>query len=168
MHPKTRGYTLVEILFVAAIIALLSVAVYANIDRMRMKAYDAQRVSDLQMLQIALKLYRDSYGTYLVNQPNPTGENDTGTGWVSYTGGVYTTSITKGLYDQGLIPQEEMLDPTLGAEGYALFLCNSGKTYGLFARKQRPTTEETAAMADLCGATEAAAAPYNMNYGVGG
>ncbi len=165
---ERRGFTLVEVLFVAAIVALLSMVVIGNIGEARKKVRDTQRMTDLSTLQIALKLYRDSYGTYLVSEPVATGESGSGTGWVSYEGGTYTKSITEGLFDQGLIQNPTMDDPTLGAQGYALFLCSGGKQYGLFARKERPTDEETAAMSSVCGGATAVAEPYTMNYGVGG
>ncbi len=167
-NMKIRGFTLVEVLFVAAIVALLSLVVLGNVGESRKKARDTQRMTDLSTLQIALKLYRDGYGTYQISEPDPTGESGSGTGWISYTGGAYTKSIAEGLFDQGLIQNPTMDDPTLGAQGYVLFLCSGETRYGLFARKERPTDAETAAMSTVCGGATAAAPPYNMNYGVGG
>jgi prepilin-type N-terminal cleavage/methylation domain-containing protein len=165
---QRRGFTLVEVLFVAAIVAILSMVIIGNVGEARKKARDTQRMTDLGTLQIALKLYRDSYGTYQVTEPATTGESGSGTGWVSYEGGTYTKSITEGLFDQGLIQNPTMDDPTLGSQGYVLFLCSGGRQYGLFARKERPTDAETTAMSSVCGGATAAAEPYNMNYGVGG
>ncbi len=52
-----RGFTLIEILVVIAIIAILSGVVLFQIEQSRVKARDAARVSDINQIQIALEAY---------------------------------------------------------------------------------------------------------------
>lgn len=68
-----RGMTLVEIVLVVAIIATLSVAVFANLGDARKKPRDAKRMSDLGQIELALRLHKDVYEGY----PN-TAEFDAG------------------------------------------------------------------------------------------
>jgi type II secretion system protein G len=63
--PSTeRGFTLVELLVVVAIIGLLSSVVLASVNSMRMKSRDAQRISEIKEVQKALEFYYDDHGHY--------------------------------------------------------------------------------------------------------
>ncbi len=55
-----RGFTLIEVLVTVVIIALLASVVYASLGDARKKAQDAQRSSDLQQIQVAIRVYRDA------------------------------------------------------------------------------------------------------------
>ncbi len=59
-----KGFTLVEIIVSCAVIAILSTVIYGTYSGMRERARDTQRMSDIEQLQLALKLYKDSYGSY--------------------------------------------------------------------------------------------------------
>ena len=59
-----RGFTLVEMIVVIAIIALLATVVIFNVQEGKKKARDAQRLSDLQQIQLALRMHRDVHGNY--------------------------------------------------------------------------------------------------------
>ncbi|HWU24331.1 MAG TPA: type II secretion system protein [Candidatus Paceibacterota bacterium] len=61
---RSRGFTLIELLVVIAIIGLLSSIVLASLNTARLKARDAQRLSDLHNIRLALELYYDANGSY--------------------------------------------------------------------------------------------------------
>jgi len=59
-----RGFTLIEILIVVAIIAILSSIVLIGIGPTQQLGRDARRVSDLHSIQTALELYYARNGNY--------------------------------------------------------------------------------------------------------
>jgi prepilin-type N-terminal cleavage/methylation domain-containing protein len=59
-----RGFTLVELLIVVAIIGILATIVIVNVVAVKIRARDAQRKSDLAQLQSAFEFYRADLGTY--------------------------------------------------------------------------------------------------------
>jgi general secretion pathway protein G len=52
-----KGFTIIELLAVAAIIAILSTVVITSLADARAKGRDAKRVSDIKNIELALKLY---------------------------------------------------------------------------------------------------------------
>jgi type II secretion system protein G len=63
-HTKKSGFTLIELLVVIAIIGLLSSIVMASLAGAKVKARDAQRISDSHQIRNALELYRTTNGYY--------------------------------------------------------------------------------------------------------
>lgn len=59
-----RAFTLIELLVVIAIIALLTGIILTALVSSKAKSRDAQRVSDLGQIQLALELYFDRCGQY--------------------------------------------------------------------------------------------------------
>lgn len=59
-----KGFTLVELLVTIAIIGLLATIAFVSLNRARVKARDAKRLSDLRQLQSALELYFSDNGKY--------------------------------------------------------------------------------------------------------
>lgn len=57
---KKRGFTLIELLVVISIIGILATLLIANIGGVRERARDAKRKSDLNQIQKALELYKNS------------------------------------------------------------------------------------------------------------
>lgn len=62
-----RGFTLVEIIVVIAVIGLLSMVVFASFDDSRKKARDTARHADIQQIGAALQAYGVTYGSYPPN-----------------------------------------------------------------------------------------------------
>lgn len=60
----TRGFTLIEILVVVAIISLLALVAYASADQARKKARDDERLSSLKQMQAAIEVYGQANGRY--------------------------------------------------------------------------------------------------------
>ncbi len=60
----SRGFTLIELLVVIAIIGVLAAIVIPNIGVARVKARDAQRVTELKGIQSSLGVYYDDQAQY--------------------------------------------------------------------------------------------------------
>lgn len=68
-HPRsTNGFTLIELLVVVAIIAILSSVLFYMAGPSVSRGNDAQRVQDIEQLQVALQLYQRRHGQF----PNST------------------------------------------------------------------------------------------------
>lgn len=65
-----KGFTLVELLIVIAIIGILSTLLTANFIGVRQRSRDSQRKADLRQIQSALELYRSDQGSYPSTIPN--------------------------------------------------------------------------------------------------
>jgi prepilin-type N-terminal cleavage/methylation domain-containing protein len=61
------GFTLIELLVVISVIGFISTAAFTSLNRARMKARDARRMSDLQQLEKAIELYYNDHESYPVN-----------------------------------------------------------------------------------------------------
>jgi len=61
---KNKGFTLVELLVVVAVLGLLSGMVVISIKHVKAKARDSQRVADINSLGTALGLYHNDFNTY--------------------------------------------------------------------------------------------------------
>lgn len=64
MRNLQKGFTLVELLVVIAVIGVLATTVIINLGRARAKARDAKRISDLRQIKTALDLYFEDNGFY--------------------------------------------------------------------------------------------------------
>ena len=62
----TKGFTLIELLVVIAIIGILSAVVMSSLNSARIKARDTRRLSDINLIKLAVELYRDAYNQYPV------------------------------------------------------------------------------------------------------
>lgn len=60
-----KGFTLVELMVVVAIIGILSAVVIVNISSSRSKARDAKRISDIAQIQLALEQFFDRCNRYI-------------------------------------------------------------------------------------------------------
>jgi len=59
-----RGFTLVEIIVVVAVIGLLSLVVFASFEDSRKKARDTARIADLEQIKAAVQVYGVTYKEY--------------------------------------------------------------------------------------------------------
>ena len=59
-----KGFTLVELLIVVAIIGVLATLLMVNFIAVRQRARDAERKSDIRQIQSALELFRSDEGLY--------------------------------------------------------------------------------------------------------
>jgi prepilin-type N-terminal cleavage/methylation domain-containing protein len=70
IRKSGAGFTLIELLVVISIIGLLSSIVLTTLNDARAKARDAQRISDLGQIRLALQLYYEENGYYPRTQYN--------------------------------------------------------------------------------------------------
>ncbi|OGE78207.1 MAG: hypothetical protein A2751_03560 [Candidatus Doudnabacteria bacterium RIFCSPHIGHO2_01_FULL_46_14] len=61
---KRKGFTLVELLVVIAVIGLLASVILVSLNSARVKARDARRKADMYQLGLAIQLYYDANGTF--------------------------------------------------------------------------------------------------------
>ena|SRR5256885_14295713 len=114
-----KGFTLIEVLVVIAIIGVLAAAVIAALNPITQirKATDARRKSDLAQIQRGFELY------YNDNQKYPTAASlPWGAKWQSASGAVYMPLLPK--------------DPGSG-KTYAYWVSADGQTYYLYASLDR-------------------------------
>lgn len=65
----SKGFTLIELIVVIAIIGILTTILIASFGNVREKNRDAKRKSDLKQLQVAFELYRNDVGMYPASLP---------------------------------------------------------------------------------------------------
>lgn len=63
-HTYKKGFTLLELMIVVAIIGLLSLIVLASVNQARAKARDAHRIKSVLEIQRAIELYYSTNGSY--------------------------------------------------------------------------------------------------------
>lgn len=61
---KRKGFTLIELMVVIAIIGILSAVVLASLDKARSKSRDTKRIADISQLQLALAAYLNKHNNY--------------------------------------------------------------------------------------------------------
>lgn len=95
----SAGFTLIELLVVISIIGLLSSVVLTSLNDARAKARDAQRVSDIGQIRLALQLYYEDNENYprVENDEVYSGEarwnTNTNSLYVALVGGGYLPSL---------------------------------------------------------------------------
>jgi len=140
-----RGFTLVELLIVIAIIGVLAALLMSNFIGVRQRARDAQRKSDLKQVQSALELYRSDIGSY------PTTINFPACGSSLPTSG--TTIYMK----------EVPCDPSGSYNSGNYSYTSDGSTYSLAACAENSSDSQAIALA-LAGALEGTTTDCTSRY----
>lgn len=171
-NQTRRGFTLIEILVVVAIIGILATIILASIDQARKNSRDKVRMSDLEQAKAALQIYATANNTYAVAG---TGQGGGGVGYFSFAGG-YPKSVVQGLIDAGLlttaihdpmVPIDQVL--VNGQRAYMIYFHATGPTDGvcLFAQLERPNagTDATMTNAPIAASTRTSLqTSYGINY----
>lgn len=136
-HNILRGFTLIEILVVVAIVSALAMVGVANFSDTSATARDAQRQADLKNLQNAIETYRSQNGRYPY-QATSTGAGSNG--WSGELGTIYRPDNGTGQYIVGLAPEYISVlptDPRLNGtdSGYVYRTNAEGTVYKLKALK---------------------------------
>lgn len=97
-----RGFTLIELMLIGAIIALMSTVALASFDVSRAKARDASKIRSVQEIQSSLELYQLDEGQY----PQPVdGSGNSVVALNTADKSVQTMStVLQGLVDSRLLP----------------------------------------------------------------
>ncbi len=173
---RKRGFTLVELLLVIAVIGLLAGLIAVNLNRARAKSRDAKRRSDLNQIKTAVEGMYDDNRTYAVSGTG-SGGGSQGLFNYDYDGTSMTLkSIAQGLIEENYLSAEPM-DPIAGRNpsnpdhnGYMYYTGTGGFTqnYLIFARLEKLNDSDGDGWDDASGATCRARTDlkdtYGMNY----
>lgn len=78
VRMEERGFTLIELMVVVAVIGVLAAMLVPTVSGLTSKARDARRKSDIESIATALEMFRDKYARYPT--PGEAGTNACG-GW---------------------------------------------------------------------------------------
>lgn len=84
MSRTARGFTLIEILVVIAIIAILAAMIFPVFSRARAKAHRAKCVSNSRQLALAIQMYTEDFDEWFPWAANGPGGDGVYGGWVWY------------------------------------------------------------------------------------
>lgn len=70
-NSKSKGFTLIEVLVAATIVAVLAAVGLASYSSATKRSRDAKRRSDIEQIRAALEMYRTDTGSYVVSSGGP-------------------------------------------------------------------------------------------------
>lgn len=140
-----KGFTLSELLITIAIIGILSSVVVSAVTTAKNNSYDAARITNLTLVQVALEQYYADHDQYPPSKPGVTGVWADG-GWrgqCSYAGSLSTDQIIPGLIPNYLPSMP--IDPQMNATtNKCCYLYNSDGVNYKFLSHDCPTSNYNA------------------------
>lgn len=157
MKNHQKGFTLIEILVVIAIIGILASVVLAALNSARSKARDAQRKETLKQISRAAELYYNDNLAYPVTTGWLSGWNPTSNPLAPAYIPIISAAPAPGLYQYW---RKDFRNPA-----YPCLTTGTKEQYGFYALLENPTPEDTATMSDAFDVC--VRSTWGMNYKVG-
>ncbi len=151
---KQKGFTLIEMLIVVAIIGILSALVLVGLSQFRLRGRDARRVADLKQVQNALEIYYTRNSSYPVAPA----------GTASQKWAALTETITEAGIGLNQLPQDPLYTDSNGISYYYQD-CNSTQNYVVAATLE---DENNQALKDSAQGTGTASCTFGIECGVDG
>jgi len=146
MVKSKRGFTLVEVLIVIAVIGILASIILVGLGNVRPGARDTRRISDLRSVQGALEVYFNKCGYY----PNPTAsaqqlaspecQTDVNE-YKDLEGALTVAGVAKQIPHDPQWDGQSSWDPQTVGTDYGYAADSSGTSYVLAARLEDPTNK---------------------------
>lgn len=145
-----RGFSLIEVIIVIAIIALLATFTTIGYNAVSQQSRDTKRRTDMESLVNGIKAWANDTSRLPIE--TGAGGSGTGEGFVRGNGSEYANNIDTILTNGGYISRE-VADPqvTSGQGSYMFYSCNrasaTNTTYAFFAKLERPSSKDLATTA---------------------
>lgn len=142
MHKlSSRGFTLIEILVVTTIIAILASVVMIDLRGSQYEGRNAERKSELQVMQAALELYRKDHGQYPAGCNG--GDELSGGPGSGYECTDSTQQFIIGLSPEYIpeLPKDPLLDKNETFKGYVYITNDDQTVYKLMALNTAETSD---------------------------
>lgn len=159
-----KGFTLVELLIVMAIIAILATLIVGGFRSSQMRGRDAQRKGDLKQLANAIEIFYSDYNAY----PPASGTQLAACSYNPATGNGSACSWGSGsMNDSKTTYMRTVSKDPVNAQNYVYRVSTDKKQFQLFARLEN--TEDKNCIAGDCanpGITITCGGSYICNFGV--
>lgn len=174
MKQSRSGFTVVEMIIVIAVIGILAGIVTVAFNGTQQRARDNKRLSDMQAIADAIRLYRTKFGND-IQAGSGCGYSGNGSGWFNFSDGSatsYPASILSCLTNNGYL-DSSYVDPSgctsssgCGGKGiYMKYTCGTGDAAITYLYARMETTDDSANLKTLnvC-SSNTVATNYGMNY----